>query len=197
MLQSTQSQFSTSCLLPSDKPAQCCGAWEFVAVLYLSLPLLLFFAFFTKLWIAVPALATIVVVLNRARPRADHRKVSGQGPDTRVLLICGAISALFLWVCGYAEPFGRTFDWLKHFAVINELGAAFLATHQRRVTNLSALQPWLLSAARHFYRAIRDTLDRMVCLSADMGRAFFTARPSAAEDPSGATNAICHSLSSL
>jgi hypothetical protein len=24
-------------------------------------------------------------------------------------------------VCGYAGPFGHTFDWLKHFAVINEL----------------------------------------------------------------------------
>jgi hypothetical protein len=121
VLLSTQSEYSTSCQGPSDKSEQCCGGWEFVAVLYLSLPLLLFFAFFTKLWIAVPALSTIVVVLNRVRPRADYRRIFAQGPNTPVLLICGVISALFLWVCGYAEPFGRTFDWLKHFALINEL----------------------------------------------------------------------------
>jgi len=120
-LLSTRSEFTTSRLRPLDKSEQCCGGWEYAAVLYLSLPLLLFFAFFTKLWIALPALATMVVVLNRARPSGDHLNIFAQGPDTRGLLICGVISALFLWVCGYAEPFGRTFDWLKHFAVINEL----------------------------------------------------------------------------
>jgi hypothetical protein len=104
-----------------DRPEQSCGFWEFVALLYLSLPLLLFFAFFTKVWIAVPALATIVVVMNRVRPRSGHENVFAGGPDTRLLFICGAISALFLWVCGYAGPFGRTFDWVKHFAILNEL----------------------------------------------------------------------------
>ena len=41
--------------------------------------------------------------------------------DLRLLLSCAVIAALFLWLCGYARPFGHTFDWLKHFAVINEL----------------------------------------------------------------------------
>ncbi len=105
----------------SDDSVHPCGVLEFLAVFYLSAPLFLFFAFFTKLWIAVPALATIVAVLTRVRPRSSAAKIFAQSADLRLLLSCAIIAALFLWLCGYARPFGHTYDWLKHFAVINEL----------------------------------------------------------------------------
>jgi hypothetical protein len=103
----------------SDDSVQPCGVLEFLALFYLCAPLLLFFAFFAKLWIAVPALATIAAVLARVRPRSSSAKILAQGVDLR--LWCAVIAAIFLWLCGYLRPFGHTYDWLKHFAVINEL----------------------------------------------------------------------------
>jgi hypothetical protein len=105
----------------SDDCVQPGGVLEFLALFYLCAPLPLFFAFFAKLWIAVPALATIVAVLARVRPRSSPAKILAQGVDLRLLLWCAVIAALFLWLCGYLRPFGHTYDWLKHFAVINEL----------------------------------------------------------------------------
>jgi hypothetical protein len=105
----------------SDGSLQPCGVLEFVALFYLSLPLILFFAFFTQLWIAVPALATIAAVLTRVRPGSGSAKILGRSNDLRLLLQGAVIAALFLWLCGYVRPFGHTYDWLKHFAVINEL----------------------------------------------------------------------------
>src|SRR5271165_2994296 len=52
------------------KLEQSCDPSEFAALLYLTLPLVVFFAFFTKLWIAVPALVTILAVLYRVRSRS-------------------------------------------------------------------------------------------------------------------------------
>lgn len=105
----------------SDVSVQPCGVLEFLALFYLCAPLLLFFAFFTKLWIAVPALATIVAVLAHVRPRSVLAKIFGQSVNLGLLLCCAVIAALFLWLCGYVRPFGHTYDWLKHFAVVNEL----------------------------------------------------------------------------
>jgi hypothetical protein len=105
----------------SDESPSPCGVLEFLGLLYLSLPLVLFFAFFAKSSIAVPALAVIVIVLARVRPRSSSAKIFAQSADFHQLLSCVVVAALFLWLCGYVRPFEHTFDWLKHFAVINEL----------------------------------------------------------------------------
>ena len=105
----------------SDESVPPCGILEFLALFYLTLPLVLFFACFAKLWIAVPALAAIVIVLTRVRPRSNSAKIFAQSAEFHQLLGCAVVAALFLWLCGYVRPFGHTFDWLKHFAVINEL----------------------------------------------------------------------------
>ena len=39
----------------------------------------------------------------------------------REVLLCATISCLFLCACGYVPPLGRSWDWIKHFAIINEL----------------------------------------------------------------------------
>jgi hypothetical protein len=108
-------------LILASASRQPCDGLDFAALFYISIPLFIFFASFTKLWIAAPAVAVIVIELYRLRPKSELT-VAAQPLDRRDLLTCAVVAALFLWVCGYARPFGHTFDWLKHFAIINELG---------------------------------------------------------------------------
>jgi hypothetical protein len=100
-----------------DRPTRRPTALEFFAFLYLTAPLIIFFASFATTMVAGPALAAILTVLYRARP---HRILSGI-PDPRQLSLCMLAATLFLWACAYLPPFERTSDWTKHFAVINEL----------------------------------------------------------------------------
>jgi hypothetical protein len=100
-----------------DPPARRATALEFFALLYLTAPLIIFFASFATTMVAGPALAVILTVLYRSRP---HRILDGI-PDRRQLFLCMLTAIMFLWACAYLPPFGRTWDWTKHFAVINEL----------------------------------------------------------------------------
>ena len=104
---------------PPTQPLQSSGyaIVEFAALIFLVIPLLLFFAGFTALYIAVPAVLTILGILYRTRPRP----LSIGLPGWREAVLCAVVSGLFLWACAYLPPFGRSWDWLKHFAVINEL----------------------------------------------------------------------------
>jgi hypothetical protein len=88
-----------------------------VALAYLSLPLLIFFAGFIRPIVAGPAMASILGLLYRAHPRPPLRT----GLGFRYLAVCAAIAAAYLWACGYAPPGGRSWDWIKHFAIFNEL----------------------------------------------------------------------------
>ncbi|MGO9356650.1 MAG: hypothetical protein ACLP1D_03130 [Xanthobacteraceae bacterium] len=89
---------------------------EFAALVFLTLPLAVFFAGFTAWLVAGPALLSIVAVLYRSRP--DWAPWPRPGWST---VCCVVLSGLFLWACAYLPPFGRSWDWLKHFAIINEL----------------------------------------------------------------------------
>lgn len=89
---------------------------EFAALVFLTLPLVVFFVGFATWFVAGPALLSIVAVLYRCRPDRPH----WSRPGWRTVY-CVVLSGLFLWACGYLPPFGRSWDWLKHFAVINEL----------------------------------------------------------------------------
>lgn len=91
---------------------------EFAALFYLNLPLLIFFIGFTWFVLAVPVVVTILAALYRVRPRAPF----GAGLAWQPLVLSAVLAAVFLWSCGYAPPAGRSWDWLKHFAVINEIG---------------------------------------------------------------------------
>ena len=105
-------------LLFLDKPNQACGMLEFAALLYLSLPLFIFFASFTRLAVSLPALVAILAVLYRVGPQEGSAKFPRSLSKS---LLCVATSGLFLWSCAYLPPFGHTWDWLKHFAILNEL----------------------------------------------------------------------------
>jgi hypothetical protein len=93
------------------------GAFEFAALLFISAPLIAFFAGFTADFIAIPAVLLIIAVLYHSRPRGTPPKLPAWGR----IVLCAVIAGVFLWACAYLPPFGRSWDWLKHFAVINEL----------------------------------------------------------------------------
>src|SRR5580693_684984 len=100
-----------------DRPTRRPTTLEFLAFLYLTAPLIIFFASFATTMVAGPALAVILTVLYRARPR----RLSNGIPDPRRVFLCMLTATLFLWACAYLPPFERTWDWTKHFAIINEL----------------------------------------------------------------------------
>lgn len=89
---------------------------EFLALIYLSLPVLVFFVTFTAKPLAIVAPAAILLALWRVRP-SD----TGVGLNRQRLLLSAGLAALFLVACGYGPLGGRSWDWLKHFAIINEL----------------------------------------------------------------------------
>lgn len=64
--------------------------------------------------VAIPAIATIQFGYLRVRP-------TWSGTDLRQVAAAAVVAALFLWACAYLPPFGRTWDWLKHFAIFNEI----------------------------------------------------------------------------
>lgn len=90
---------------------------DYAALVFLAAPLAVFFAGFVVWIIAVPALAVIAASLWRLRPgrivieRADLRRAMGTA----------VVAGLFLWACAYLPPLGRTWDWYRHFAMLNEL----------------------------------------------------------------------------
>jgi hypothetical protein len=93
-----------------------CSGLEFAALAYLSLPLLLFFVTFTSRPLAIVASASILLALWRVRPTG-----SGAGFYGHRWLLSAGFSALFLIGCSYGPVGGRSWDWIKHFALINEL----------------------------------------------------------------------------
>jgi hypothetical protein len=101
----------------SDGSKRRATALEFIAFFYLTAPLVIFFASFATPIVAGPALAVMLAVLYRARPQ----KILDGFPDPRRLFLCMLAAAVFLWACGYLPPFGRPWDWIKHYSVMNEL----------------------------------------------------------------------------
>src|SRR5262245_6792079 len=102
----------------SQNPGQVCSATEFAALAYLVLPLFIFCASFLRPLLAIPAVSTIVIVLCRVCPR----RLEKEHLDYRTLIFCAALAAVYLAFCGYLPSTGRSWDWIKHFAIINELG---------------------------------------------------------------------------
>jgi hypothetical protein len=92
-------------------------ALDYAALVYLALPLGVFFAGFIVWVIALPALVVIAASFWRLRP---ERLAISRDEILRSLWVA-VLALLFLWVCAYLPPLGKTLDWFKHFALINEL----------------------------------------------------------------------------
>jgi hypothetical protein len=90
---------------------------DYTALVFLALPLFVFFATFIAWVVALPALAVVAAMLWRLRPE----RVAITRADIRRGLATAALAFIFLWACAYLPPLGKTWDWTKHFALINEL----------------------------------------------------------------------------
>src|SRR5687767_11829973 len=102
---------------PQQRCAPCCSTLEFAALIYLAIPLLIFFLGFAKYALAAAATVTVGIALCRLTPRAP---ITIGLHWTRIAL-CALAGAIFLACCGYTSGGARSWDWLKHFAIINEL----------------------------------------------------------------------------
>ena len=101
-----------------SRSARRCTALEFAALVYLALPLAIFWGAFTNYFLAVPGVFVILILAYRVLPQRPFRV----DLTSRELATCVVVSAVFLWCCGYLPPVGRSWDWMKHFAIVNELG---------------------------------------------------------------------------
>ena len=95
-----------------------CSPLEFAALAYLCVPLLIFFLSFTAYAISAAAVSVLLLTLYRVFPRQPINL----GLGWRELFLCAVASAIFLACCGYTSGSARSWDWIKHFAMINELG---------------------------------------------------------------------------
>jgi hypothetical protein len=96
---------------------------ETVALLYLVIPLLLFFAFFIRLEIAIPACALMAILLYELiRKTAWHTALRFYWESAYFL----ALAVLWVWLSGGIQPLVLTqnADWVKHNLIID-----FLAEH--------------------------------------------------------------------
>jgi hypothetical protein len=96
---------------------------ETVALLYLVIPLLLFFAFFIRLEIAIPACALVAFLLYEMIRKTTWRVAHGFYLESVYLLF---LAILWVWLSGGIQPLVLTQngDWIKHNQIID-----FLAEH--------------------------------------------------------------------
>ena len=102
--------------------AQAAPSWaQALACAYVLLPVAIFFLLYVAWWIAVPAVAAlgwaIVSVLRRAR------RFVPDGLNVPLLFM----AALWVFLCGGLGVLGQTFDWQKHYAVLNQLAGPGIA----------------------------------------------------------------------
>jgi len=95
---------------------------ETLAVLYLVLPLFLFFATFIRFEIAIPACVLILHQLYEILHRTSWRRTR-ELLSWETLFILGLSTILLVWLYG-AGSLSANYDWYKHYSVVN-----FLAQH--------------------------------------------------------------------
>ena len=93
---------------------------EAAALLYVSLPALIFFAFFVRLAIAIPACSLIAAcwyALIRKTQWVSPLRISQQ---TVYML---ALSIAWLFLAGNLGWIQQNLDWIKHYSILNYLGS--------------------------------------------------------------------------
>lgn len=90
---------------------------EACSLLYLASPLFLFFAFFVRFEMAVPACLLMVACAFALIRDTDWKKPV----LSRTSLYYLGLSALWIWMSGGFGVFHQNSDWLKHYSIINFL----------------------------------------------------------------------------
>ena len=89
---------------------------DYLGVLYLILPVVFFFGFYTTPAIAAPSVVFLIYCISRLKP------IHSSNPSHYALLGLNAVvSAAVLINSGAAGPLYVNGDWYKHYAIFNEL----------------------------------------------------------------------------
>lgn len=89
---------------------------DYFGVLYLLLPVVFFFAFYTIATIAIPSVAFLIYCVSRLR------LTKSLNPSNYALLALNAtVSVAVVISSGAAGPLYVNSDWYKHYAIFNEL----------------------------------------------------------------------------
>lgn len=123
-----------------DKDDDSISRAEALAVLYLVIPLFIFFAFFIRLELAVPACALIAFQVIEIIRRADWR---GAIASSWVYLYFFSLAALWLWLSNGPEGLHQNSDWFKHTPLLT----TSLKT-RGQATSVSAISVMLRCAIR-------------------------------------------------
>lgn len=95
-----------------------CDPAEGLAVLYIILPVFVFFTFFIRLRFAIPACSILLYAMYAT---ASHTRWNVIFSDWPITLYFAAIAAVWLWLGGAGGTFFQGGDWIKHYGVLNEL----------------------------------------------------------------------------
>ncbi|QYD67854.1 hypothetical protein KZJ38_16220 [Paraburkholderia edwinii] len=91
---------------------------EAIAILYLLLPVLVFFISFIRFEIAIPACCILLYAIVSTVWNTSWSIRTG---DAKFFLYYVAVAALWLWLGGAGGPLFQGDDWIKHYAILNEL----------------------------------------------------------------------------
>lgn len=89
---------------------------DYFGVLYLALPVIIFFGFYTIAIVAIPSVIFLIHALSRLRITSQPEKI-----NRRYLLLNAAIACAVVICSGATGPLYVNGDWYKHYAIFNEL----------------------------------------------------------------------------
>lgn len=89
-----------------------------MALLYLLSPVAVFFAFFVRVELAVPACGILLYTIYDA---AKNTRWVIKSTDLKLCLYFGLVAAIWLWLGGAGRTLFQGRDWIKHYGVLNEL----------------------------------------------------------------------------
>ncbi len=89
---------------------------DYIGILYLLTPLVLFFAIFTISLIAIPTTLFLCYCITRLRPIRNHENL-----NLKLIAFNAFWAALIVLMSGSTGPLYVNGDWYKHYAILNEL----------------------------------------------------------------------------
>ncbi|CNE52500.1 Uncharacterised protein [Yersinia rohdei] len=90
---------------------------DFLSLVYLGLPVFIFFACFAKVWIGFSAIIILSYILYKIIKRTQW-KLDG---NIKLLFLVFAISSIWVLLSGGLFGVSQNYDWVKHNAILNVL----------------------------------------------------------------------------
>lgn len=98
---------------------------DYAGLVYLTTPVILFFLLYTVPILGIAISASIIYILSRIKIEKNETK-----PDNKLLVVNAIVAVIIVFLSGICGPLYNNTDWLKHFAIYNELvNSASLASN--------------------------------------------------------------------